>query len=51
MADERDAMKIESLDHVVEIVGERIVLVAAAGFDGTTVTTPVIGDTAQALTG
>ena len=50
MADERDAMKIESLDHVVEIVGERIVIVAAAGFDRTTVPTPVIADTAQALT-
>jgi hypothetical protein len=33
MADERDAMKIESLDHFVEIVGERIELVAAAGFE------------------
>jgi hypothetical protein len=50
MADERDPMKIELLDHFAEIVGERIELVATAGLDRTTVPTPVKGGTAQALT-
>src|SRR5580704_125849 len=51
MADERDATKIELLDHFVEIIGERIELVATAWFDRTTVPTPVMSDAAQALTG
>jgi hypothetical protein len=51
MCDERDVLQIELLHHSAEIVGQGIEFVASRGFDGTAMSTAVIGNATQAVRG
>src|SRR5208282_6848736 len=49
MADQGSVAHVELLDDGGQVVGERVVIVAAAGLAGAAMTAPIVGDAARAL--